>query len=116
VQFTAAGWTVAGKAYWRSGLPFSVLNNNAENALSNGTGNGTVLADVLDNHFNHSCTSFSNPCFQTPGIFNGTGLTTDNNGISFPRRRRTHRIRLRKPISAMCRAMPFMARITPMWI
>ena len=84
VQFAAAGWTVAGKAYWRSGLPFSVLNNNAENALSNGTGNGTVLADVLDNHFNHFCNSFSNPCFQTPGIFNGTGLTTDNNGNIIP--------------------------------
>jgi hypothetical protein len=73
VQFAAAGWTVAGKAYWRSGLPFSVLNNNAENALSNGTGNGTVLADVLDNHFNHSCNSFSNPCFQGH-YFNGSGV------------------------------------------
>ena len=53
-------------------------------ALSNGTGNGTVLAEVVDNHFNHSCNSFPNPCFQTPGIFNGTGLTTDNNGNIIP--------------------------------
>ncbi len=84
MEFAAAGWTVAGKAYWRSGLPFSVLNNNAENALSNGTGNGTVLADVLAPHFNHFCNSYSNPCFQTPGIFNGTGLTIDNNNNVVP--------------------------------
>ena len=74
VQLTAAGWTVAGKAYWRSGLPFSVLNNNAENDLNNGTGNGTVLADVLTNHFNHFCNSYSHPCFQGHN-FNGSGVS-----------------------------------------
>jgi hypothetical protein len=80
VQMVAAGWTVAGKAYWRSGEPFSVFNVNAENAINNGTGNGNyganpvVLADVLNNNFNHNCDSFSQHCFQTPGIFNGQGL------------------------------------------
>ena len=106
VQFGAAGWTVAGKAYWRSGLPFSVLNNNAENALSNGTGNGTVLADVLDNHFNHSCNSFSNPCFQGH-IFNGSGDRAP---------RTSYNDRSRKPISATCRAMPSTDRIMRTWI
>ncbi len=72
VQSAAAGWTLAGKAYWRSGLPFSVLNNNAENDLNNGTGNGTVLADVLTPHFNHFCNSYSHPCFQGH-YFNGSG-------------------------------------------
>jgi hypothetical protein len=77
-EFAAAGWTVAGKAYWRSGLPFSVQNINAENDLNtNGTGNGTVLADVLTNHFNHSCNSFSNPCFQGH-FFNGSGVTNSD--------------------------------------
>ena len=74
VQFAAAGWTVAGKAYWRSGEPFSVLNNNAENDLNNGTGNGTVLADVLTNDFNHFCNSYSHPCFQGH-YFNGSGVS-----------------------------------------
>jgi hypothetical protein len=83
-NFAAGGWTIAGKAYWRSGLPFTVFNNNAANALFNGTGNYYVLADVLNNHFSHFCNSFSHPCFQTPGIFNGTGLTTDNNGNTVP--------------------------------
>ncbi|HEX4020921.1 MAG TPA: carboxypeptidase regulatory-like domain-containing protein [Acidobacteriaceae bacterium] len=73
-QLAAAGWTVAGKAYWRSGEPFSVTNTNAEGDLDNGTGNGTVLADVLHNNFNHFCNSFSSPCFQTH-IFNGSGVT-----------------------------------------
>jgi Carboxypeptidase regulatory-like domain len=73
-QAAAAGWTVASKAYWRSGLPFSVLNNNAENDLNNGTGNGTVLADVLTNHFNHFCNSYSHPCFQGH-YFNGSGVS-----------------------------------------
>lgn len=74
VQVVAAGWTVAGKAYWRSGLPFSVLNNFAENDLSNGTGNGTVLADVLTPHFDHFCNSYSHPCFQGH-YFNGSGVS-----------------------------------------
>ncbi|HTU51205.1 MAG TPA: carboxypeptidase regulatory-like domain-containing protein [Acidobacteriaceae bacterium] len=74
VQAAAAGWTVAGKAYWRSGEPFSVLNNNAENDLNNGTGNGTVLADVLTNDFNHFCNSYSHPCFQGH-YFNGSGVS-----------------------------------------
>jgi hypothetical protein len=41
-EFGAGGWTIAGKAYWRSGLPFSVFNNNAANDLNNGTGNSYV--------------------------------------------------------------------------
>lgn len=80
VDFAAAGWTAGAKAYWRSGEPFSILNVNAENALFNGTGGVDVLAEVLNNNFNHHCTSYSNPCFQESlsvpgGIFNGTGLT-----------------------------------------
>ena len=70
----AAGWTVGGKVYWRSGLPFSVFNDNAANDLNNGTGNYSVLADVLNNHFNHSCNSFSQPCFQGH-LFNGSGVS-----------------------------------------
>ncbi len=72
VDFAAAGWTVGAKAYVRSGEPFSVVNTSAENGLFNGTGGVTVLAQVLNNNFNHHCTSFSSPCLQTPGIFNGT--------------------------------------------
>ncbi|MGC1782665.1 MAG: carboxypeptidase regulatory-like domain-containing protein [Acidobacteriaceae bacterium] len=83
----AAGWTAAGKAYWRSGAPFTVFNSNAETAIFNGTSltpqgsPGYVLAQVLNNHFNHVCKSFSQPCFQTPGILNGSSFTTpDPNG------------------------------------
>ncbi len=76
VNAVAAGWTVGAKAYWRSGEPFSVLNINASNALgSNATGGGLVLAQVLNNNFSHRCTSYSRPCFQSFGDFNGTGLT-----------------------------------------
>ncbi len=32
-----------------------------------------VLAEVLDNHFNHSCTSYHNPCFQELGIIQWNG-------------------------------------------
>ena len=74
-EFGAAGWTIAGKGYWRSGLPFTVFNNNAANDLYNGTGNYYVLADVLDNHFSHSCNSFLHPCFQGH-FFNGAGVST----------------------------------------
>jgi hypothetical protein len=79
VNAVGAGWTVGSKAYWRSGQPFSVVNVNAESALgANGTGGAsTVLAQVLNNNFNHKCNSYSNPCFQNAGIFNGQGLTVD---------------------------------------
>jgi outer membrane receptor protein involved in Fe transport len=77
-ELGAGGWTIAGKAYWRSGLPFSVFNNNAANDLNNGTGNGFVLADVLDNRVSHSCTSFQHPCFQGH-FFNGSGSDQDPN-------------------------------------
>ncbi|HEX4020345.1 MAG TPA: hypothetical protein VHX63_04300 [Acidobacteriaceae bacterium] len=86
VNFAAAGWTLGSKAYWRSGQPFSVLNVNAEAALgSNSTGGAsTVLAQVLNNNFSHHCASYSSPCFQTPGIFNGTGLTVNSDGVVVP--------------------------------
>ncbi len=86
VNAVAAGWTVGAKAYWRSGEPFSVFNANAETAIgASGTG-GTpvVLAEVLNNNFNHSCNSYSNPCFQNFGAFNGTGLGTDASGNVTP--------------------------------
>jgi hypothetical protein len=78
-QLAAGGWTIAEKAFWRSGSPFSVINTNASNALNNGTGNNFVLADQLTNNFSHVCKSFSHPCFQTPGIFNGSA-SQDNFG------------------------------------
>ncbi len=85
VDFAAAGWTVGAKAYWRSGEPFSVFNVNAGNALgANATGGNTVLATVLNNNFNRYCNSFSKPCFQTPGIFNGQGLTVNTAGAIVP--------------------------------
>ena len=79
VSAAAAGWIVGSKAYWRSGQPFSVVNVNAESALgANGTGGAAfVLAQVLNNNFNHKCNSYSSPCFQAAGIFNGQGLTVD---------------------------------------
>ncbi|MHB8302032.1 MAG: carboxypeptidase-like regulatory domain-containing protein [Acidobacteriaceae bacterium] len=73
VDEAAGGWTVASKAYWRSGEPFSVVNTNAENNLTNGTGSDQVLADVVNNNFSHVCNSYSAHCFQTPGIFDGSG-------------------------------------------
>jgi Carboxypeptidase regulatory-like domain len=86
VNAVGSGWTVGGKAYWRSGQPFSVVNVNAESALgSNGTGGAnTVLAQVLNNNFNHKCNSYSNPCFQTPGIFNGQAVTQTSSGAIVP--------------------------------
>jgi hypothetical protein len=82
-DFGLGGWTLAAKYYWRSGEPFSVINSAAQNALNNGTGGTTVLADVLNNNFGHSCNSFSKPCFQTPGIFANT--SAQNNFGNVPR-------------------------------
>ena len=84
IQLAGGGWTIAGKAFWRSGLPFSVLNVNAQNGLYNGSAPSTVLAAALTSKFDHSCNSFSKPCFQTPNTFNGTGLTVNGAGTVVP--------------------------------
>jgi hypothetical protein len=62
------------------------LNLNAESALgSNATGGAEfVLAQVLNNNFNHKCNSYSSPCFQSAGIFNGAGLTQSDSGAIVP--------------------------------
>ncbi len=73
----AGGWTLGGKGYWRSGQPFSVVNSNVSNAIFNGTGGTTALADVVNKNFNHTCNSYSSPCFQTPGIFNGAAYAAN---------------------------------------
>jgi hypothetical protein len=73
-RYAGGGWTVATKAFWRSGLPFAVFNNDAESALSNGTGSDAVLAQQILPHIGHVCKSYSHPCFQEPGIFNGQGV------------------------------------------
>jgi Carboxypeptidase regulatory-like domain len=87
VNAVGAGWTVGAKAYWRSGEPFSVFNTNAGSALgASSTGGSVVLAQVLNNNFSHSCTSYHNPCFQNFGVFNGTGLTATQTTVvpSYP--------------------------------
>jgi hypothetical protein len=85
VDEVAGGWTVASKFYYRSGEPFSVVNTNAENNINNGTDTpggtpGTVLAQVLNNNFNHTCNSLTSPCFQKPGIFNGASYAVNSAG------------------------------------
>jgi hypothetical protein len=84
VNSLGSGWTASAKSYWRSGEPFSVLNTDAASALAaNATESVTpvVLADVLNNHFNHHCTSYANPCFQDAGIFNGAGPQDAGPGV-----------------------------------
>jgi len=86
VNSLGTGWTVSAKSFWRSGEPFSVLNSDAAAALaSNGSSAPApqlfVLSDVMNNQFNHHCTSYSNPCFQQPGIFNGAGPQDAGPGV-----------------------------------
>jgi hypothetical protein len=84
VNALAAGWTGSAKSFWRSGEPFSVVNTNAESALAaNGSGaNNTVLADVLNNNFDHHCTSYSSPCLQAAGIFNGAATQSNFGNVA----------------------------------
>jgi Carboxypeptidase regulatory-like domain len=83
----AAGWTVGGKAFWRSGPPFSVVNSNAEGTLTGGSaGTGgaglVVLADVLNPKYIHTvCNSFSSPCLQAPGIFDGSATQANYGNV-----------------------------------
>lgn len=83
----AAGWTLAGKAFWRSGPPFSVINSAAAGTLtggSAGTGGGAlvVLADVLNPKYIHTvCNSLSNPCLQAPGIFDGSATQANYGNV-----------------------------------
>lgn len=65
VDLAAGGWTVASKAYWRSGEPFSVIDSQLSGAISPTIG-GTTLAGVMPGFkVQHTCMSVSKPCFQT---------------------------------------------------
>jgi Carboxypeptidase regulatory-like domain/TonB-dependent Receptor Plug Domain len=81
----AGGWTASAKSFWRSGEPFSVLNADAASALQAGQTSSAatmfVLADVLNNNFNHHCNSYSNPCLQQAGLFNGAGAGDAGPGV-----------------------------------
>ena len=43
-----------------------------------------MLAQVLNNNFNHKCNSYARPCFQAAGIFNGQSLTSTSSGAVVP--------------------------------
>src|SRR5205085_10679001 len=44
-QSVLGGWAISGKAFWRTGTPFSVFNSSLPGRISNAVG-GTVLAQV----------------------------------------------------------------------
>jgi hypothetical protein len=67
------GWTVSGTFFYRTGLPFSVIDGSAPAALRNGV-NGVMLVDPIT-FVPRDCTSPSKQCFM-PDQFTPLGGET----------------------------------------
>jgi hypothetical protein len=64
VKGVLGGWSLSGKLYARTGMPFSVYNSLVGPRSGNSTG-GTFLADVLNASVATHCTSVDVACFKT---------------------------------------------------
>ncbi|MGH9558036.1 MAG: hypothetical protein ACRD30_02270, partial [Bryobacteraceae bacterium] len=59
------GWTLSSNWFWRSGLPFTIIDNNALGALLGNNYAGTIFASPVAN-VPHTCTSaVDTPCLTT---------------------------------------------------
>jgi len=59
------GWQISGKVFWRSGLPFSVVDGNWNGAVTNG--GGTIFAyPAGGNPYSHACdhSAVNTPCLN----------------------------------------------------
>jgi hypothetical protein len=72
------GWQWAGKAFWRSGLPFSIIDGNWNGGLGNG--GGTILATYTGGQVQTSCGAAAavTPCLNA-GAFLNSGDPNFNN-------------------------------------
>jgi len=74
-RWAVNGWQFSGKMFWRTGLPFSIGDNNLNGVVSNG--GGSVLADVTGNAQPGGCgksaasaTGNGTPCLNIGGLLN----------------------------------------------
>jgi hypothetical protein len=89
MQGALAGWQFSGKLTWRSGLPFSIVDNNWNGAIANG--GGTILAQPIagvsgQTSCGESAASPSGsgtPCLNAAAFVN-TGAATWNNYTEWP--------------------------------
>ena len=72
-RWVANGWQFSGKMFWRTGLPFSIGDNNLNGVVSNG--GGSILADVTGNAQPGGCgksaasaTGAGTPCLNLGGL------------------------------------------------
>ena len=77
LNFLAHGWQIAGTFFYRTGLPFSIVDGQQENLFTanNLTVNGANLATVLfepasgvPTSFGESCANPSTPCFTATSL------------------------------------------------
>ncbi len=75
------GWQFSGKLFWRTGLPYSIVDGNLNGFVVNG--GDTTLATVIGNAQPTSCGS-SNASFDgsAPGCLSAAGLFDTGNGVN----------------------------------
>ncbi|MGC8550044.1 MAG: carboxypeptidase regulatory-like domain-containing protein [Acidobacteriaceae bacterium] len=76
------GWLFAGKTFWRSGEPFSVINSGLNQADTAGTAGGSILAALApganpSRHCNGN--GINTPCFTTADFQTTANQTTFGN-------------------------------------
>ncbi len=83
VNSVAGGWLFAGKTFWRSGEPFSVINSGIPQAAGGGTlGTGQILAALVPGaSIKHTCNGngLTTPCFSTADFETAATQTTFGN-------------------------------------
>ena len=88
---TLGGWTLATNWFFRTGLPFTLIDTAASNALFGNNFNGPIFASPITGNYNTVCTSNVNtPCFATsqfaPSTSSPSGFgTIQRNSIYGPR-------------------------------
>jgi carboxypeptidase family protein len=93
VKQLTGGWQWAGKVFWRTGLPFSVVDGNWDGSEANGF--GTILATPVGTQSGQagSCgkSSVTTPCLNA-NAFLDSGAATFTNFTAFsPQRRNQYR-------------------------
>lgn len=82
IREALGGWLFAGKTFWRSGEPFSVINSALNQAATGGTAGGTILAALAPGaHPNRHCNGngIQTPCFSTSDFETTATQTTFGN-------------------------------------
>jgi hypothetical protein len=85
-KFLVNGWQLSGKAYWRTGMPYSIIDGNINGAVGNGDGAflGTILPGAPVQTGGCGQGAITTPCLNSAAFFD----TFNNQLTAFPNQAR----------------------------